>query len=52
MEVLDRLFTGHGENGPSQAMLRKTGVTLEMMDKWPLMDYIHRCHLLESETAA
>jgi cyclophilin family peptidyl-prolyl cis-trans isomerase len=52
MEVLDRLFTGYGENGPSQAMLRKTGVTLEMMDKWPLMDYIHRCHLLESETAA
>jgi cyclophilin family peptidyl-prolyl cis-trans isomerase len=51
INVLHRLYTGYGEKGPSQAMLRKAGITMEIMEKWPLMDYIHRCRLVDSRMA-
>jgi cyclophilin family peptidyl-prolyl cis-trans isomerase len=50
--VLESLYTGYGEKGPSQALLRKTGITKEIMEKWPLMDYIQLCHLVDSHILA
>jgi cyclophilin family peptidyl-prolyl cis-trans isomerase len=50
--VLDRLYTGYGEKGPSQALLKNSGITMDIKEKWPLMDYIHSCHLLDSRMSA
>lgn len=46
--VLDQLYNGYGEKGPSQALLKKGGVTAEVKAEWPLMDYIQHCQLVDS----
>jgi homoserine O-acetyltransferase len=50
INVLDKFYTGYGEKGPSQPMLRKSGVTKEVREKWPLLDYILQCGIVDQGT--
>ena len=40
---LPDLYTGYGEKGPGQGLLRREGVSEEVREKWPLLDYVLRC---------
>lgn len=46
-ELLSRIYTGYKERGPSQATLRREGVSEQVREKWPLMDYILSCDILD-----
>jgi len=48
-ETLDRIYTGYGENGPSQGMLGRKGVTEKVKEQWPKLDYILGCDVIDSE---
>jgi cyclophilin family peptidyl-prolyl cis-trans isomerase len=49
--VLEQFYNGYGEKGPSQALLRKGGVTELVKEQWPLMDYIQHCDVVDSRLA-
>jgi peptidyl-prolyl cis-trans isomerase A (cyclophilin A) len=46
-DTLHQFYTGYGEHGPSQKILRRDGITDRVAKEWPLLDYITACHLLE-----
>lgn len=46
-ETLGKIYTGYGENGPPQGQLGTNGMTAEMRQKWPKLDYINSCQLLD-----
>ncbi|KAG7349081.1 hypothetical protein IV203_011678 [Nitzschia inconspicua] len=50
--VLDNLYNGYGEKGPSQSLLRNRGVTKDVKEQWPLMDYIQMCEVVDSRVAS
>ncbi|OEU07623.1 cyclophilin-like protein [Fragilariopsis cylindrus CCMP1102] len=44
------LYTGYGEKGPGQALLKREGVTDEsggVRQKWPLLDYLLQCSIVD-----
>ena len=45
--LLPRIYTGYKEKGPSQAILRREGVSEQVKENWPLMDYILRCSIID-----
>lgn len=45
--VLPRLYTGYGEKGPSQGLLRREGTSERVLKEWPLLDYILSCHIVD-----
>jgi hypothetical protein len=45
--TLSKLYNGYGEKGPSQALLNKEGVSDQVREGWPLMDYMTACDLME-----
>jgi cyclophilin family peptidyl-prolyl cis-trans isomerase len=45
--VLDLFYTGYGEKGPSQALLRREGTSQRVQKEWPLMDYILDCQIVD-----
>jgi hypothetical protein len=47
MEVLDKIYTGYGEKGPSQKILRHEGASDAVRNKWPSMDYIQSCKIVD-----
>lgn len=45
--LLPHLYNGYGEKGPSQKILREQGASHYVRSKWPLMDYILSCHVVD-----
>jgi cyclophilin family peptidyl-prolyl cis-trans isomerase len=45
--TLSQIYTGYGENGPTQGMLHKNGMTEDMKSTFPELDYINHCALLD-----
>jgi peptidyl-prolyl cis-trans isomerase A (cyclophilin A) len=49
-EALDRVYYGYGEDGPSQGFITNQGInTGEVQDKFPKMDYINSCEVLDEK---
>jgi hypothetical protein len=46
-ETLSKIYTGYGEDGPKQGMLRKNGMTEDMKLVFDKLDYINKCQLLD-----
>lgn len=46
-ETLAKIFTGYGEHGPSQAMLRREGASPAVAQQFPLLDYITSCSVVD-----
>ena len=44
------IYTGYGEKGPGQALLKREGVSDEsggVRQKWPLLDYLLQCSIVD-----
>eukprot|EP00591_Stephanopyxis_turris_P005038 CAMPEP_0195514992 /NCGR_PEP_ID=MMETSP0794_2-20130614/6212_1 /TAXON_ID=515487 /ORGANISM="Stephanopyxis turris, Strain CCMP 815" /LENGTH=259 /DNA_ID=CAMNT_0040643367 /DNA_START=562 /DNA_END=1341 /DNA_ORIENTATION=+ len=50
--TLDNIYTGYGEKGPSQPLLRKEGSSPSIAKQFPLLDYITSCHVVDDERDA
>jgi len=46
-ETLGKIYTGYGEGGPPQGLLSKEGSSESVMQKWPLLDYITSCQVID-----
>lgn len=46
-ETLGKLYTGYGENGPPQGKLWNRGMTEEMKQEFPDLDYINECAVVD-----
>ena len=49
-QTLAQIYTGYGENGPSQGHLTNAGWTQADAEKFPLLDHITSCAVLEDAT--
>ena len=48
--TLDAIYTGYGEDGPSQGRLSKEGSSESIKKDFPLMDYVLGCDVIDSTT--
>ena len=48
-ETLSNIYTGYGEDGPKQGMIRKNGMTEDMKLVFSKLDYINKCQLLDEQ---
>lgn len=48
-ETLSRFYTGYGEDGPQQGDMWNKGVTDSVRKKFPLLDYINSCAVVDQE---
>lgn len=46
-ETLSKIYTGYGENGPSQGKLHNNGMNDEMKKEFPKLDYINKCVVVD-----
>ena len=46
--TLSQIYTGYGENGPSQGLLYKADALTIVKEKYPLLDYIQSCYITDS----
>ena len=46
--TLDAIYTGYGENGPSQGALQSRGN--DATADFPLLDFVESCEVVEDET--
>jgi len=46
-ETLSKIYTGYGEDGPSQGKLHKYGMNDTMKKQFPNIDYINKCVLVD-----
>lgn len=46
-ETLGKIYTGYGEKGPPQAYLSGKGFDEEAKAKWPLLDHVLSCELVD-----
>ncbi|VEU35723.1 unnamed protein product [Pseudo-nitzschia multistriata] len=44
---LPDLYTGYGERGPGQGLLHREGASASVRERWPLMDYVLRCSVVD-----
>lgn len=44
---LPDFYTGYREKGPGQGLLRREGVSDSVREKWPLLDYVLRCSIVD-----
>lgn len=44
---LPDFYTGYGEKGPGQGLLHREGVSQSVREKWPLLDYVLRCSIVD-----
>jgi peptidyl-prolyl cis-trans isomerase A (cyclophilin A) len=49
-ETLDKIYTGYGEKGPGQGELMRLGVTDETREKFPNLDYVLSCEVVDETT--
>lgn len=47
LEVLNKIYTGYGEKGPSQGRLRREGSSEAIAKEFPLLDYITSCVIIK-----
>ncbi|KAJ1462670.1 hypothetical protein M885DRAFT_402774, partial [Pelagophyceae sp. CCMP2097] len=47
LETLSSIFTGYGDNGPNQGLLMRSGVDEAFREKWPDLDYITDCAVVD-----
>ncbi len=47
-DTLDKLYTGYGEDGPSQGRLSREGSSEGVMKEFPKLDYIVSCEVIDS----
>jgi hypothetical protein len=47
-DTLDKIYTGYGENGPSQARLSREGSSKGVEEEFPNLDYILGCNVIDS----
>ena len=45
-KTLDEIYTGYGENGPSQPFVRKEGSSEELSNRFPELDYVLTCSVV------
>ena len=45
--TLDRIHTGYDEHGPGQGILHRQGMTTELEQEFPLLDYITSCTIVD-----
>jgi len=48
--TLRQIYTGYGEDGPSQGSLSSKGVTAKTKEDFPKMDYITSCTILDTRS--
>lgn len=48
--TLDDIYTGYGEDGPSQGRLSKEGSSESIKKDFPLLDYVLDCDVIDSTT--
>ena len=48
-DTLDQIYTGYGENGPSQGRLKREGSSDAIASEFPNLDYILNCEAVDSE---
>jgi cyclophilin family peptidyl-prolyl cis-trans isomerase len=46
-ETLSKIYTGYGEKGPKQGMLRNAGALPKVAREFPLLDWIQSCHVID-----
>jgi hypothetical protein len=46
-ETLSKIYTGYGEDGPSQGKLHSNGMNDEMKNEFPKLDYINKCVVVD-----
>ena len=46
-ETLSKIYTGYGEHGPSQGLLRREGASPAVAKDFPLLDYILSCQVVD-----
>lgn len=46
-DALDKFYTGYGDKGPSQGELHAKGVTDELRQRFPKLDYIASCTVVD-----
>ena len=46
-ETLSKIYTGYGEHGPSQGLLRREGASPGVAKDFPLLDYITSCQVVD-----
>jgi hypothetical protein len=44
---LPDIYTGYGEKGPGQGLLRRKGASESVREDWPLLDYVLRCSIVD-----
>lgn len=44
---LPDVYTGYGEKGPGQGLLHREGVSDAVREKWPLLDYVLQCSIVD-----
>ena len=47
-DTLDKIYTGYGENGPSQGRLSREGSSKGVLKEFPKLDYIVSCEVIDS----
>jgi len=50
-ETLNKIYTGYGEKGPSQGLISRTGVTKDVRQDFPKMDYVTACEIVDTRIA-
>jgi len=45
--TLGKIYTGYGDNGPSQGLLHKEGSSSAVEEKFPKLDYITSCTVID-----
>ena len=46
-ETLSKIYTGYGEKGPSQGLLRREGASPAVAKQFPLLDYVTSCQVVD-----
>lgn len=49
-ETMSKFYTGYGEKGPPQGLLRREGNSIKVQTEWPLLDYITGCKIVDEVT--
>ena len=46
-QTLSKIYTGYGDKGPSQGRLNKEGLSEELRQAFPKLDYINSCQIID-----
>ena len=46
--TMSKFYTGYGEHGPGQGLLRRQGTSQRVKTEWPKLDYITSCSVVDA----